>query len=156
MRVLGVIPARGGSKGLPRKNVRPMLGKPLIAWTVTQAAKSNYLDRVIVSTDDDEIAAIARAHGADIPFIRPAELARDDSPVADAVVHALTTLKNAGDSYGFVALLEPTSPMRRRGDIDCGLKLRSEEHTSELQSQSNLVCRLLLEKKKKNIVYYGD
>jgi len=130
-----------------------MLGKPLIAWTVTQAAKSNYLDRVIVSTDDDEIAAIARAHGADIPFIRPAELARDDSPVADAVVHALTTLKNAGDSYGFVALLEPTSPMRRRGDIDCGLKLLLEHRTAaslvtagEVHTEHPLIVKRIVDK----------
>ena len=87
--ILAVIPARGGSKGLPRKNIRPLLGKPLIAWTTEQAKTSKYIDRIIVSTDSEEIAEISKEYGADVPFLRPKELARGDSPTSDAIIHAL-------------------------------------------------------------------
>ena len=88
-KILAIIPARGGSKGLPRKNIKPLLGKPLIAWTIEQALASKYLDRVIVSTEDEEIAAISRKYCAEVPFLRPKELARDDSPTIDTLLHAL-------------------------------------------------------------------
>jgi CMP-N,N'-diacetyllegionaminic acid synthase len=117
-RILALIPARGGSKGLPGKNVLPLAGKPLIAWTVEQALASTFVDRVVVSTDDSAIAKVAAAAGADVPFMRPPELASETSPTMDAVRHALEALAAQGDVYDYLALLEPTSPLRRPGDID--------------------------------------
>ena len=116
-RVLAVIPARGGSKGVPGKNIRVAHGKPLIAWTIAAARCSTYLDRIIVSTDSDDIAAIARQYGAEVPFMRPAHLAADDSPGIAPVIHALDQLPG----YGWVVLLQPTSPLRTAVDIDACL-----------------------------------
>jgi len=112
--VLAVVPARGGSKGLPGKNIRPLAGKPLIAWTLECAAQSRYIDRCIVSTDDPEIADVARVWGGDVPFLRPAELARDDTPGIAPVIHALEQI----GGYDLVVLLQPTSPLRTPTDID--------------------------------------
>lgn len=113
-KILAVVPARGGSKGIPRKNVKLLAGKPLIAWTIEAAIASPMLARVIVSTDDEQIASVAREYGADVPFLRPAELARDDTPGIDPVLHALERLP----SYDAVILLQPTSPLRTTADIE--------------------------------------
>ncbi len=121
--ILGLVPARGGSKGLPRKNVKPLLDKPLIAWTIEQALASKYLDRVAVSTDDKEIAEISKKYGAGVPFIRPKELARDDSTTIDVVMHTLNWFESAGEKYDYLALLEPTSPLREKKDIDKCIRL---------------------------------
>ena len=112
--VLAVVPARGGSKGLPRKNILAVQGRPLIAWTLQAARDSTVLDRVIVSTDDEEIAAAAAEHGGDVPFLRPAELARDDTTTHAVVLHALEQL----GPYDYVVVLQPTSPLRTGADID--------------------------------------
>ena len=112
--VLGIIPARGASKGVPRKNIRIVGGKPLIAWTIDAARQSKYLDRVVVSTDDTEIAEAARGFGADVPFLRPAELARDDTPGVAPVLHVIEKLPD----YPWVTVLQPTSPLRNADDID--------------------------------------
>jgi CMP-N,N'-diacetyllegionaminic acid synthase len=117
-RILAVITARGGSKGLPGKNIRPLLGKPLIAWTIEKALASNYLDRIIVSTDDKEIAEIAKNSGAEVPFLRPDELASDYANSVDVVIHAINFLKDKGEEFDYIALLEPTSPLRKDGDVD--------------------------------------
>lgn len=114
MKILALIPARGGSKGIPRKNIKALAGKPLIAWTIGEALKSKYLDQVIVSTEDVEIADVARKWGATVPFMRPQELARDDTPGAAPAIHALDALPG----YDVVLLLQPTSPLRRAEDID--------------------------------------
>jgi CMP-N-acetylneuraminic acid synthetase len=121
--ILAIIPARGGSKGLPKKNIRLMCGKPLISWTIEQANASRYLDTIFVSTDSEEIATIARQYGAVIPFMRPAELARDDSPTADAVVHAIHRFSQEGRQFDYIVLLEPTSPLRKPADIDNAIEL---------------------------------
>ena len=113
-RILAVIPARGGSKGIPRKNIKPFAGKPLIAWTIECALRSSVIDRVIVSTDDDEISEVALRHGATVPFLRPAELALDTTPGIDPVLHALDQLPE----FNAVVLLQPTSPLRISADID--------------------------------------
>lgn len=116
---LVLIPARGGSKGLPRKNLREFAGKPLIAWSIETALASESCDRVVVSTDDPEIAEVARAFGADVPFLRPAEFAADESPTIDTIAHAVGWLRdNEGESYDVLALVEPTSPLREPSDID--------------------------------------
>ncbi|MCE9659469.1 MAG: acylneuraminate cytidylyltransferase family protein [Burkholderiales bacterium] len=113
-RILGLVPARGGSKGIPRKNIKRLAGKPLIGWTIESALRSTRLAAVVVSTDDEEIAAVARAYGAATPFMRPAELARDDTPGVDPVLHALAALPE----FDAVVLLQPTSPLRMEEDID--------------------------------------
>jgi len=117
-RILAIIPARGGSKRLPRKNVLDLAGKPLIAWTIEAALQSKYIDRVIVSTDDDEIAEVSKQHGADVPFMRPSELATDESTSIDAVLHTIRYLESVSDTYHYVMLLQPTSPLRLVDDID--------------------------------------
>jgi CMP-N,N'-diacetyllegionaminic acid synthase len=118
--VLAVIPARGGSKGVARKNIREVAGKPLIAWSIEEAKKSGYIDRIVVSTDDQEIADTAVQLGGDVPFLRPAELARDDTPGIAPVIHMLTTIQPA---YDLVVLLQPTSPLRTVEDIDGAIAL---------------------------------
>jgi N-acylneuraminate cytidylyltransferase len=118
--VLAIIPARGGSKGVPRKNIRDVAGKPLIGWTIEEAKKSGYIDRLVVSTDDQEIADIAVWWGGEVPFLRPAELARDDTPGIAPVIHILTTIQPA---YDLVVLLQPTSPLRTVEDIDGAIAL---------------------------------
>jgi CMP-N,N'-diacetyllegionaminic acid synthase len=118
VKVLGLIPARGGSKGIPRKNIRIIAGKPLIVWTIEAALRSYNLDAVVVTTDDDEIAEIARWHGAQTPFQRPANLARDDTPGVEPVLHALRELPG----FDAVLLLQPTSPLRATEDIDACLR----------------------------------
>jgi CMP-N,N'-diacetyllegionaminic acid synthase len=117
-RVLAVVPARGGSKGLPGKNTRMLIDKPLIAWSIQQGLDSRYVDEVIVSTDSEEIAAVARSYGARVPFLRPAELALDTSPTKDALLHLITELEKQGEVYDYLLLLEPTSPLREVADID--------------------------------------
>jgi len=117
-KILAIIPARGGSKGLPRKNIKNLAGKPLIAWTIELALKSRYLDRVVVSTEDKEIAKIARRYGAEVPFLRPKKYARDDSPTSEVINHAINWFKKRGENFDIVICLEPTSPLRREEDID--------------------------------------
>lgn len=122
-RVLGIIPARGGSKGLPGKNIRVLLDKPLIAWTIRQALASSYLDRVIVTTDDKDIAEISKKYGADVPFLRPEELATDEARTIDVVLQAISRLELDNRFYDLVMLLQPTSPLREAGDIAGAIEL---------------------------------
>ena len=114
MAVLALISARGGSKGIPRKNIKPLMRKPLIGWSIDAAKRASFIDRIVVSTDDDEIASIARELGADVPFMRPKELAADDTPGIAPVLHAISQLPH----YDWVLLLQPTSPLRSAEDID--------------------------------------
>ncbi len=134
--VLGIIPARGGSRGLPGKNIREMCGMPLIAWTVEQALSSRYLDRVIVSTDDNEIAEISERYGAEVPFLRPEELAGDCTPMIDVILHAVDFYKNKDMTFDCIALMEPTSPLRRIDDIDRAIEklIRHEAEADSLVS----------------------
>lgn len=122
-RILGVIPARGGSKGLPKKNLKPLMGKPLIVWTIEQAKGSKYLDQVIVSTEDEVIADISIKNGANVPFPRPKELATDDAKIIDVIIHAMDSLEMNRDCYDLFMLLQPTSPLRISEDIDCAIEL---------------------------------
>jgi len=118
-RILGVITARGGSKSIPKKNIVPLLRKPLIAYTIVPALKSKYLTRVIVSSDDPEIIKIAERYGAEIPFARPEELSTDTSLSIDVVKHAITFMEERDHiTYDYVFLLQPTTPMRITADID--------------------------------------
>lgn len=119
MRVLAVIPARGGSKGLPGKNIRPLCGMPVIAWSIEKARKSRYLDAILVSTDSAEIADVARRYGAAVPFLRPAEFATDHASPYDVLRHAFDYYRRVdGAEFDYVVLLEPTSPLREDDDVD--------------------------------------
>jgi CMP-N,N'-diacetyllegionaminic acid synthase len=115
---LAVIPARSGSKGLPGKNIRLLIDKPLIAWSIEQALASKYISNVIVSTDSQEIADIAIQYGAQVPFLRPAHLAEDHSATSDVLIHLIDELSNINQTYEYLFLLEPTSPLRETIDID--------------------------------------
>lgn len=124
MRVLGVIPARGGSKGIPRKNLRPLGDKPLIAHTIEAAAASKLLTRTVFSTDDAEIAEVARSLGAEVPFMRPPELASDAARAMPFMIHAMRTLEEGGDApYDALVMLQPTAPFRTGADIDGSIEL---------------------------------
>ncbi len=115
---LAIITARGGSKGLPRKNIKQLAGKPLINWTIEAAKKSQYLDRIVLSSEDAEIVKVAKDIGCEVPFLRPLELAQDDSKSVDVVIHMLQALEK---KYDFIVLLQPTSPMRKEAHIDAAI-----------------------------------
>jgi CMP-N,N'-diacetyllegionaminic acid synthase len=112
--VLAIVAARGGSRRVPGKNLRDVGGRPLIAWTIAQGAASRFVDRLIVSTDDEAIMCVARGAGAEVPFQRPSALAKDDTPGIDPVLHALEQLPG----FDIAVLLQPTSPLRATEDID--------------------------------------
>jgi CMP-N,N'-diacetyllegionaminic acid synthase len=120
MTLLALIPARGGSKGIPRKNIRPFCGKPLLQWTIDVALGAPCVDRIVVSTDDPEIAEVALHAGAEVPFLRPVELASDAASGLAPVLHALEQLPEVTD----VLLLQPTSPLRIVADVEAIVTLR--------------------------------
>ena len=136
--ILGLITARGGSKGIPRKNVTLVNGKPLIAWTIETALKSTSLSRVIVSTDDEEIARVSSDCSAEVPFLRPKELAQDDSPHIPVIVHAIEWLEShSNERPDYVFLFEPTSPFRSVEDIENATRLVREKKADSVIG----VCR---------------
>lgn len=118
MKILGIIPARGGSKGVPRKNIKLLGNKPLIAFTIKSALESEYLSRFLVSTDDQEIADVSIELGAEVPFLRPPELAGDSTPTLPVLQHALEYFSSKGITYDAVCILQVTSPFRSNGLID--------------------------------------
>lgn len=120
---LAVIPARGGSKRIPRKNIRAFCGKPVIAWSIEAARRSGCFDRVVVSTDDEEIAAVARSFGAEVPFLRPAELAGDHADTVSVIRHAVGELQRAGAAPRNVCCIYATAPFVEAGDIERGLHM---------------------------------
>ena len=120
---LGIITARGGSKGLPGKNIKELCGKPLIAWSIEAGLKSNYLDEVMVTTDSKDIANIAKQYGASVPFLRPDVLASDTATSFDAIKHTIEFYKNEmKKEFDYIVLLEPTSPLREARDIDIAIE----------------------------------
>jgi CMP-N-acetylneuraminic acid synthetase len=124
LRILGLVPARGGSKGVPRKNARPIAGKSLVRRAFESGAAAGVLDRIILSTDDPAIAADAAAFGLEVPFLRPPEFARDESPMIDVALHALTTLhQQTGYAPDALLLLQPTSPLRRPEHVRAAVAL---------------------------------
>lgn len=118
MRVLGLIPARGGSKGVTRKNIRLLAGKPLLQYTAEAALAARQLSRVVLTTEDAEIAEVGKRCGIDVPFLRPQELAKDATPTLPVIQHALRWLANNGELFDAVCLLQPTSPFRTAETID--------------------------------------
>lgn len=135
-KILAVIPARGGSKGVPRKNVRPVCGKPLIVYTIETALASRHLlNHIIVSTDDEEIAAIARQNGAEVPFMRPSELAGDQTPTLPVLQHAVNFVENNEDlTLDWVLLLQPTTPLRIAEDIETSINLARKSRCDSIIS----------------------
>ncbi len=130
-KIIGVIPARGGSKGIPKKNIKEINGKPLIAWTIEVAKESKYLDEVIVSTDSEEIKEVAEQFGAYVPFMRPNRLAEDASTSMDVLIHALDYMKEEeGKEFDILMMLEPTSPLREAKDIDASLEALVNHETA--------------------------
>lgn len=124
--VLGLINARGGSKGVPRKNVRLLGDRPLIAYAISAARESRLIQDVVVSTDDAEIAEIARIWGAETPFLRPGEISTDSAKQIDVIRHAVRWLESAGRRHDYIALLQPTVPFRRGEDVDKALTVLIE------------------------------
>ena len=120
--IVAIIPARGGSKGIPRKNIRELAVKPLIAYTIEAAKKSKYIAKIICSTDDEEIALVAKTFGAEVPFLRPKELAKDDTPMLPVIQHAVRFLEEKGLNIDLVILLQPTSPLRSEKEIDAAIE----------------------------------
>lgn len=151
MKVLALIPARGGSKGLPHKNVKLLCNKPMVAYSIQEALKSSYIDRVVVSTEDREIAIISKELGAEIPFMRPSELALDETPSMDVFVNMIDELlKREGYYPDIVTILEPTSPLRRVDHIDATIEKLIQKKPDSVVT----VCPV--ERKPSNIVRVVD
>ena len=134
MKTLAVIPARGGSKGIARKNLALLAGRPLLAYTADAARASRRLTRAVVSTDDPQIATAARDLGLDVPFLRPAALAADTTPMLPVLQHAVETLRADGFAADIVVLLQPTSPLRRAEHIDAAIDLLVDTHADSVVS----------------------
>ncbi len=128
--LLALIPARGGSKRLPKKNSLSFSGKPLIAWSIEAGLKSKYVDEVIVSTDDIEIAEISKKYGATVPFMRPIELASDTSSTIDVVRHAIEYCNHNVGKFDYIVVLQPTSPLRTEKDIDASVEMLSNNQAN--------------------------
>ena len=125
-KVMAIVTARGGSKGLPGKNIKNINGRPLIGWTLKQAVESQYIDELFVSTDSEEIANVSRQCGVDVPSLRPVSLAEDTTPSIDVILYTIQLLENQGKSFDYIMLLEPTSPLRKMGDLDNIIKLAGD------------------------------
>ena len=123
MKIVAIIPARGGSKGIPHKNITNLCGKPLIGYTIEAAKQSTYIDDVIVSTDDLEIKKVSEQYGASVPFIRDGHIASDEAKTISVVVDAIQRLKASGQEYDVVILLQPTSPLRTAEEIDVAIEV---------------------------------
>lgn len=137
-KILGLIPARGGSKGLLRKNILPLAGKPLISWTIEAAKENKYIDKVFVSTEDAEIAQVSKTYGADVSYLRPKELAIDTAKTIDVVLHTLDEFSRRGEKYDIVALLQPTSPLRTNCHIDFAIEKLFDEKIKSVISVSEV------------------
>lgn len=131
---LAMIPARGGSKGIPGKNLKEIDGKPMIAWSIEQALATPEIQHVMVSTDSPEIADVARQYGAEIPYLRPAELAEDSTPTEPVLLHALAWYDQNGISPDAVVLLQPTSPLRKPGELSRAIRQFEHDEADSLLS----------------------
>lgn len=134
MKILGIIPARGGSKGVPRKNIKLLAGKPLLQYTSDIAKESNFLTDFIISSDDSEILEVASKLNIEVPFVRPKELSDDRSSSIDVVIHAIEELEKQNRFYDAVCLLQPTSPFREKGFIDLAIQKFINKNTDSLIS----------------------
>ncbi|TZE82175.1 cytidylyltransferase domain-containing protein [Calorimonas adulescens] len=132
--ILALIPARGGSKGIPRKNLRHLSGKPLISYAIEAALQAGFFDKIIVSTDDINIADVSKKYGAEVPFIRPEVLATDEAKGIDVVLHAMRWLEDHNEKFDLLMLLQPTSPLRNSEDIKNALNLFFEKNADAIVS----------------------
>lgn len=154
-RILAIIPARGGSKGIPKKNIIDLLGKPLLYYSVKSAKESKYIDKVIISTDDEEIAEVGKQLGADVPFLRPEEISGDKAKSIDAFIHAIKELEKLEEKYDYILLLQNTSPLRQSWHIDEAIEKLIESNKRSLVSVSEVtehpcIMRTLNEKNETN------
>jgi len=138
MRILAIIPARGGSKDIKNKNIRNLCGHPLIAWTIKKAKQSKFIEKVIVSTDSKKISDISKKYGASVPFIRPKKYATDKANDFVVLKHALNFFENKGENFDYVIMLQPTSPLRELKDINNSIKKVLKENIDALVSVSKL------------------
>lgn len=133
-KILALIPARGGSKGIPNKNIISLANKPLIAYSIEECKKSRYIDDIVVSTDSETIAKVAKEYGAEVPFLRPEELAKDTSKTVDSVLHAIEELGKFGRDYDSFVLIQPTQPLRTFEDIDGAIEIHYENEKKNVVS----------------------
>ena len=156
---LAIIPARGGSKGIPNKNIMAICGKPLIAYTIEAGKKSKYIDEIIVSTDSDIIKVIAQQYGAKVPFLRPEELSNDSAKSIDVVIHAIDFYKNNNMSFDYVILLQPTSPLRTFEHLDKAIEKLIESNRTSLVSvceadENPVLMRTIENEKLKEVISF--
>lgn len=137
-RILAVIPARGGSKGIAQKNIIDLCGKPLLSYTIEAALASKYIDYVMVSTDNLRIADVAKEYGAEVPFMRPRELASDTAKTLDVILYVIKTLKSKNEDFSDLVLLQPTGPLRTSHDIDESIEIYYENNRRSLVSVSEV------------------
>jgi len=159
-KILALIPARGGSKQIINKNIKLLCGKPLISYTIEAALASNYIDDVVISTDSDLIAEISLKYGGQVPFMRPKELAGDESKTIDVAIHAINALIKMGRNYDYLVLLQPTSPLRTKDDIDSAIKIIIDGDISSLVSvrevkENPALMRTIENNKLKNIMDFN-
>jgi CMP-N,N'-diacetyllegionaminic acid synthase len=158
-KILAIIPARGGSKGIPDKNIMPICGKPLIAYTIDAGLKSKYIDEIIVSTDSHAIREVASMYGANVPFLRPEELSNDSASSIDVVLHVIDFYKNNNITFDYVVLLQPTSPLRTSQHVDASIeKLLNSNETSLVSvceaDQSPILMRNIENDKLKEVINF--
>ncbi|WP_298845450.1 acylneuraminate cytidylyltransferase family protein [Clostridium sp.] len=158
-RFLAIIPARGGSKSIPNKNIMSICGKPLIAYTIDAGKKSKYVDEIIVSTDSEVIKVIAEQYGAKVPFLRPEELSNDTSKSIDVVMHCIDFYKNNNVSFDYVILLQPTSPLRTFEHLDNAIEKLIELNSTSLVSvcevdENPVLMRKIVNEKLKEIISF--
>lgn len=137
-KILAIIPARGGSKGVPKKNIIEIGGKPLIGYSIDCGLNSKYIDRVVVSTEDENISKVAKRLGGDVPFLRPEELAKDSSKTIDCLVYTVEKLREMGEDYDYMVLLQPTVPLRKSFHVDEAIEKLLESEYGDLVSVSEV------------------
>ncbi|MBC2400055.1 cytidylyltransferase domain-containing protein [Clostridium tetanomorphum] len=133
-RILAIIPARGGSKGIPRKNIKDLNGKPLIAYTIEEGIKSKYIDKLIVSTEDKEIADISKNYGAEVPYLRPEEISKDETPGIHPIIHGIEYFDKHNNNFDYVICLQCTSPFRSAYQIDEAIEKLIEKDADSIVS----------------------
>lgn len=157
---LAIIPARGGSKGIPNKNIMDICGKPLIAYTIEAGKKSKYIDEIVVSTDSDSIKVVAEKYGAKVPFLRPQELSSDTAKSIDVVLHAIDFYKKNNINFDYIVLLQPTSPLRTCEHLDEAIEKLIEANRNSLISvreadENPVIMRTIQDGKLREVISFG-
>lgn len=161
-KILAIIPARGGSKGIPYKNIMNINGKPLIAYSIEAAKQSKYIDYILVSTDDYKIKEVSLQYGASVPFLRPEEISNDTAKSIDVVIHGINYLEESGEEFDYVVLLQPTSPLRTSQDIDEAIEIIIKNEKESLVSvcevaENPVLMRIIKDNSLQEIInFHGD